>query len=121
MLGTGGMGAVYRAVNPDTKARVAVKVMNPAVASADSARARFRTRDSDLTRTGSLMGTASYMATEQIAAGLGEIGPWSDVYGMGAILYEMLAGTPAYGGTTVTEVLQNVLKAEAIPLVSVRP
>ena len=83
--------------------------------------ARVRTRDSDLTRTGSLMGTAAYMAPEQIASGVGEIGPWSDVYAMGAIFYEMLAGASAYGGETVTEVLTNALKGEVVPLSSVRP
>jgi serine/threonine-protein kinase len=227
MLGQGGMGAVYRAINPDTKGRVAIKVMNPSVASADSARQRFqreaaavaalrtahvckvydfgsepdgtlflvmelldghtlrdeitpapdsmdlarvqmvmdgalrglaaahkagivhrdlkpenifiadtddgevpklldfgiarvRTRDSDLTRTGSLMGTASYMATEQVVPNVGEIGPWTDVYAMGAILHEMLSGAPAFGGTTVTEVLQRVMRAERVPLQTVR-
>jgi serine/threonine-protein kinase len=229
MLGVGGMGAVYKATNPDIKgSRVAIKVMNPAIAGAEQVRERFkreaaavaalrtshvvkvydfnaepdgtlylvmelmdghalreeilpapdymdlarvqmvmegalkglaaahkvgivhrdlkpenifvaetddgevpklldfgiarvRTQDKNLTHTGSLMGTASYMAQEQIAAGVAEIGSWSDVYAMGAILYEMLAGAPAFGGNTVTEVLQRVLRAECVPLASVRP
>ena len=227
LLGLGGMGAVYRAVNPDTKGRVAIKIMNPAVASADSARARFqreaasvaalrtshvvkvfdfgtddgtlylvmelldghtlreeiqpapdtmdlarvqmvidgalkglaaahkagivhrdlkpenvyvadtddgevpklldfgiarmRNKDSDLTMTGALMGTAGYMAIEQVAPDAGEIGPWTDVYAMGAILYEMLAGSAACGGDTVTSVLQKVLSHDIAPLQSVRP
>jgi serine/threonine protein kinase len=228
LLGTGGMGAVYRAINPDTKGRVALKLMNPQVANAESARQRFqreaasvaalrtahvvkvydfgteadgtlylvmelldghalrdeiapgpefmdlarvqmvmdgalkglaaahkagivhrdlkpenvyvaetddgevpklldfgiarvRTKDSDLTRTGSMMGTAAYMAVEQVAAGNGEMGPWSDVYAMGTILYEMLAGTPAFGGSTLTEVLGRVLRADHVPLATVRP
>jgi serine/threonine protein kinase len=228
LLGVGGMGAVYRAHNPDTKGRVAIKLMNPQVANAESARQRFqreaasvaalrtahvvkvydfgteadgtlylvmelldghplrdeiapgpdfmdlarvqmvmdgalkglaaahkagivhrdlkpenvfvaetddgevpklldfgiarvRTKDSDLTRTGSMMGTAAYMAVEQVAAGSGEMGPWSDVYAMGAILYEMLAGVPAFGGSTLTEVLGRVLRAEHVPLATVRP
>jgi serine/threonine-protein kinase len=83
--------------------------------------ARVRTRDSDLTRTGSLMGTASYMAPEQIAANFGEIGPWSDVYAMGGILYEMLAGSAAFGGDTITDVLQRVLRGDVVPLPTVRP
>ena len=228
LLGTGGMGAVYRAVNPDTRAKVAIKIMNPSVASAESARARFqreaaavaalrtahvvkvydfgaaddgtlflvmelldghslrdeiapgpdfmplarvhmvldgalkglaaahkagivhrdlkpenvyvaetddgetpklldfgiarvRTKDSDLTLTGSLMGTAGYMAVEQVAPDAGEIGPWSDVYAMGAILYELLAGAPAVSGDTVTSVLQKVLRHDVVPLVELRP
>ena len=228
LLGTGGMGAVYRAVNPDTRAKVAIKIMNPSVASAESARARFqreaaavaalrtvhvvkvydfgaaedgtlylvmelldghslrdeiapgpafmplaraqmvldgalkglaaahkagivhrdlkpenvyvaetddgeipklldfgiarvRTKDSDLTLTGSLMGTAGYMAIEQVAPDAGEIGPWSDVYAMGAILYEMLAGAAAVSGDTVTSVLQKVLRHDIVPLPELRP
>ena len=66
------------------------------------------------------MGTAPYMAPEQIGAG-GDIGPWSDVYAMGAILYEMLAGVPAFGGDTLTDVLSRVLKSEVVPLDAVRP
>jgi hypothetical protein len=61
------------------------------------------------------MGTASYMAPEQ-AGGPGDVGPWSDVYAMGAIVYEMLSGIPAYGGTTVTEVLAHVMRSEHPPL-----
>ncbi len=228
LLGVGGMGAVYRAINPDTKGRVALKLMNPSVANAESARQRFqreaasvaalrtshvvkvydfgteadgtlylvmelldghplrdeiapapelmdlarvqmvmdgalkglaaahkagivhrdlkpenvfvadtddgevpklldfgiarvRTKDSDLTRTGSMMGTAAYMAVEQVAAGSGEMGPWSDVYAMGTILYEMLAGVPAFGGSTLTEVLGRVLRADHVPLATLRP
>ncbi|HEV7557450.1 MAG TPA: protein kinase, partial [Kofleriaceae bacterium] len=82
--------------------------------------ARVRSPDSSLTRTGSVMGTASYMAPEQVAGNLGEIGSWTDIYAMGAILYEMLGGTPAYGGTTVTEVLQQVLRSEHTPLRKLR-
>lgn len=46
LLGTGGMGAVYRAINPDTKGRVAIKLMNPSVAHAESARQRFQRSES---------------------------------------------------------------------------
>ena len=42
LLGVGGMGAVYKASNPDTKGRVAIKVMNPEVATADQMRQRFQ-------------------------------------------------------------------------------
>ncbi|MBE7451771.1 MAG: serine/threonine protein kinase [Kofleriaceae bacterium] len=228
MLGVGGMGAVYKAVNPDIRgSRVAIKVMNPSVADLEATRERFKreaaavvalrtahvvkvydfsaepdgmlylvmelldghplrdeirpgpdymdlarvqmvmegalkglaaahkagiihrdlkpenvfvaetddgeipklldfgiarvqAHDKNLTHTGSLMGTAAYMAIEQVAADAGEIGPWTDVYAMGAILYELLAGAPAVGGDTITEVLHKVLAAEHVPLPALR-
>ena len=226
VVGVGGMGAVYRARNPDTGAAVAVKVMNREVAAAPEMRERFKReagivarldthhvckvhdfgsdadgtlflvmelmkghtlrgeivpgpdymdlarvqmvmngalkglaaahaegvvhRDlkpdnifvadtfdgevpklldfgiarvasvSDLTRTGTMMGTASYMAPEQVTGATSQMGPWTDVYAMGAILYEMLAGAPAYGGSTLSEVLHHVLHGDVVALATLR-
>ena len=228
LLGVGGMGAVYRALNPGTNATVAIKVMNPSVAGAEMARARFqreaaavsklttkhvcqvfdfgeeadgtlylvmelmrghplrdeitpapaqmplarvqmvidgalrglhaahkagivhrdlkpenifvadtddgevpkildfgiarvRTRESDLTGTGVMMGTATYMAPEQVGGSRVEIGAWTDVYAMGTILYELLTGIPAIGGDTITDVLSRVVTSRIEPLAQVRP
>lgn len=54
---------------------------------------------------GEVFGTPSYMAPE-LAEGQGEsIGPWTDVYLLGAILYELIMGQPPHQGTTIMEVL----------------
>jgi len=59
--------------------------------------------DTGLTRTGIVMGTPRYMAPEQVT---GEaIDTRSDLFAMGAILFEMLAGRPAFAGRTIVEVL----------------
>ena len=229
LIGVGGMGAVYRAVNPDTQAHVAIKVMNAAVAGADEARARFqreaeasarlktghvvqvydfgvapdgnmylvmellvghtlrdevaslpdamplarvqlvldgalrglvaahkagivhrdlkpenvfvatvddgevtklldfgiarvRSKTSDLqTRAGTMMGTAAYMAPEQAAGNVDAMGSWTDIYAMGAITYELLAGTPPFTGESLAEVLTKVMAGTHRPLAEMRP
>jgi formylglycine-generating enzyme required for sulfatase activity len=226
LLGAGGMGAVYRAENPDTRAEVAVKLLHGGAAGEEQARTRFqreaaavaalRTRhvvsiydfgaDVDgtlylvmelleghtlrreiarppatmplarvhlafdgmlrglgaahragivhrdlkpenvflaatddgevaklldfgvarttaattLTQSGALMGTPAYMAPEQIAGNRGDVGPWTDVYAAGVILYELLAGTAPFQADSMTELLSKVLARELAPLRSVR-
>jgi len=61
----------------------------------------------DLTRTGMLVGTPRYMAPEQVT---GEaIDVRSDLFAVGAMLFEMLAGRPAFGGRNVVEILHATL------------
>ena len=74
--------------------------------------------DSDLTRPGFVMGTPRYMAPEQI---MGEpVDARGDLFATGAILFEMLAGRPAFTGKTVAEVLHATL-SEQPPALSGSP
>ncbi len=55
------------------------------------------------------LGTPGYMPPEQISSKNGEIGPWSDVYGLGATLYHLLTGRAPFVGETPQEVISHVL------------
>lgn len=68
-----------------------------------------------LTQTGDIMGTPYYMSPEQ-AAGKKAIGPATDIYALGAILYEMLAGKTAFQGATPLEILDKVRSQDPEPL-----
>ena len=73
------------------------------------------------TQTGVILGTPSYMAPEQAAGRTRDIGPATDVYALGAILYEMLLGRPPFQGETPLETLQQVREREAVPPRRLRP
>jgi eukaryotic-like serine/threonine-protein kinase len=77
--------------------------------------------DSSHTRTGSIIGTPSYMAPEQAFGQNKEIGPGADIYALGAILYELLTGRPPFQGTTLLETVQMVRTADPVPPSRLQP
>jgi serine/threonine protein kinase len=69
----------------------------------------------DETRPGQVLGTPDYMAPEQADGRSDRVGEWTDVYGLGAVLYELLTGQPPFGGADVPDVLRRVVQEPPVP------
>jgi serine/threonine protein kinase len=82
---------------------------------------RYRTEDPHLTRVGATMGTPTYMAPEQCRGQRQALGPACDIYSLGVILYELLAGRPPFSGDDALAVVSQVLLDEPAPPSARRP
>jgi serine/threonine-protein kinase len=71
--------------------------------------------DPGLTWTGSAIGTPSYMAPEQARGQTDAIGPATDIYSLGVILYEMLTGRPPFRAASAAATVDQVIQEEPIP------
>jgi serine/threonine protein kinase len=72
-------------------------------------------RSAALTQQGAIMGTPGYMPPEQAGEDPSKVGPYSDVYSLGAILYSMLSGRPPYDEDTALKTLLKVVSEELPP------
>jgi WD40 repeat protein/serine/threonine protein kinase len=77
--------------------------------------------DSGLTLTGELLGTLRYMSPEQASGKHALVDRRTDIYSLGATLYELLGLQPAFGGTNPPEILSRVAEGDAAPLRSLNP
>lgn len=80
---------------------------------ADFGLAKALDADQSRTRTGEVLGTAGYMSPEQTQGQ--KLGVGTDVYGLGAILYELLTGHPVFRGATLEETRRQVIESEPRP------
>jgi tetratricopeptide (TPR) repeat protein/predicted Ser/Thr protein kinase len=70
--------------------------------------------DSSQTKSGTLMGTPSYMAPEQARGEVKEVGPLADVYSLGAMLYELITGRPPFLASSAMDTIMQVTRDEAM-------
>jgi serine/threonine-protein kinase len=108
-------GVVHRDIKP---ANIMVEA-GERVKVADFGIAHITDSADNLTATGSLLGTPAYMSPEQ-AKGEKVLGP-SDLFSVGCVLYELLAGRKAFRGDSITALIFKVITAEPDPLQEIDP
>lgn len=83
--------------------------------------AKFAAETEQYTQSGTIVGSPMYMAPEQIRSAKDGIDFRSDVYSLGAVLYELLTGQPPFSGETVIDVISAVQEKEPTPPRSIHP
>ncbi len=77
--------------------------------------------EESLTRTGAILGTPAYMAPEQAGGVRGNVGPVSDVYSLGSVLYHMLIGHPPFQAASPVDIVLMVLEQDPVPPRMINP
>ncbi|MBW2263493.1 MAG: serine/threonine protein kinase [Deltaproteobacteria bacterium] len=113
-------GIVHRDLKPDNLFLVYRQGKVPTAKLLDFGLSKIKSADRKLTNTGALLGTPNYMSPEQVKAER-EVDSRADVYAIGAILYEMLSGKPAYDGASVQSILVSIMTEDPAPPRSIRP
>ena len=106
-------GLVHRDVKSQN---VLIDGKRPRLTDFGIARLRERTR---LTSTGEVLGTPAYMSPEQLEAG--DVDHRSDVYGLGAVLYECLSGRLPYEGENTMQLMYAIAEGKRAPLEETAP
>jgi serine/threonine-protein kinase len=110
-------GVIHRDIKPEN---ILLESGHAVVADFGIARAIDQAGGAGLTATGIAVGTPAYMSPEQ-AAGSRDLDGRSDLYGLGCVLYEMLAGQPPFTGPTAESLAHQHLSLHPRPVTELRP
>ena len=103
-------GVVHRDIKP---ANILIHDGQPVISDFGIALAVTTSGAERLTETGLSLGTPHYMSPEQ-ATGEAHVGPATDIYALGCVLYEMLVGEPPYTGSTPQAILGRIIQATSV-------
>ena len=109
-------GVIHRDLKPEN---ILLSEGQALVADFGVAKALLPSSGEELTSTGMAVGTPAYMAPEQASGG--QVDARTDVYGLGCVLYEMLAGEPPFTGRTLQAVIAKQMMQPVPPLGHMRP
>ena len=109
-------GVIHRDIKPEN---ILLADGEPIVADFGIAKAVTAAAGQHLTETGMALGTAAYMSPEQ-AMGESDLDARTDIYSLGTVLYEMLAGHPPYSGATAQAIIARRMTDPVPPLRTVR-
>ena len=112
-----GRGVIHRDIKPDNILLVAGRAV---VAVFGIARAIEQAAGETLTRTGVALGTPKYMSPEQATAER-DVDARTDIYALGVVVYELLAGEPPFDGPTVQSIIAKQMAHDPEPLATLRP
>jgi serine/threonine-protein kinase len=110
-------GVIHRDIKPEN---ILLESGHAVVADFGIGRAIDQAGGEKLTGTAVVLGTPAYMSPEQ-AAGSNELDGRSDLYSLGCVLYEMLAGQPPFTGPTIESLVRQHLAAEPQNITNIRP
>jgi serine/threonine-protein kinase len=109
-------GVIHRDVKPEN---ILLQAGKPVVSDFGIALAVGTAGGGRLTGTGMSLGTPHYMSPEQATGDVG-LGPGTDVYALGCVLYETLVGEPPYTGSTPQAILGKIIQAEPVSATKAR-
>jgi serine/threonine-protein kinase len=109
-------GVVHRDIKPEN---ILIHAGRPMVADFGIALAVSAAAGGRMTETGLSLGTPHYMSPEQATAEK-TISNRSDVYSLGAVMYELLSGEPPHTGTSAQQIIMKIVTEEAAPVTKIR-